>query len=331
MAETGPDWGRLPALEAARRRSLALEARARALLEGATEALAGVATVALCGSLGRLEAGADADVDCVVVTDDPAAARDGTINGVLDGLGLRGAKAWGIYREPVTEASLLDRAALGSLDEPPAVFGKRMQLLLDARPAWGDARFAALQAALLDFYGHGFLAETPARGWTYLTNDLARYLHAYSAWQQYKFERTADDSWLLRQAKLRATRIPTIAALLLCLGDTWSAPDKQARLLGYLRLTPLERLHAVMAPRDPAAFDRLAAAWEKCHRLLGDREVRRALVAGGPASAGELGSSRPAAYAALHEASGEVLATLTAFTLDRRDEWPHGFFERLLF
>ena len=40
------------------------------------------------------------------------------------------------------------------------------------------------------------------------------YAHAYAGWQMFKFDRDADDAWLLRQAKLAGSRLLTFAGLL---------------------------------------------------------------------------------------------------------------------
>ena len=323
-----------PALAASHVYSLELLQFAERALAARASRFAAIEAVLVCGSLGRLEASESSDIDCIVVarhkSDLPLAAEAAAINDGLSTLQLRPAKARGIYREPVTVAALTDIAALGSLSEPPEIFGKRIQCLLDARPIFGASRFSTLQREILEWYGTGFFAANPSRGWTYLINDLTRYLHAYAAWQQYKTERTADDSWWLRQSKLRTTRVVTVAGMLLLLGESSLRVDKLAWLNHRLRLTPLERVCDVMARYDGAALARFMDAYNAAHALAADPGHRRHLIEGGPASIAELPGEPDPLYARVNESSAAIMSILTTFLLDRRCDWDARFFERLL-
>ncbi|MEQ8230873.1 MAG: hypothetical protein RLW61_12285 [Gammaproteobacteria bacterium] len=324
------DAGRAPSLAAARDYSLEIIARARAAL--ACCALPALETVAVGGSLGRLEAGPCSDFDCLLLAradaGDEAVRRDvASVMAALAGLGLALPKADGIYREAVTRAALLDPTARGSLDEAPAVFGKRMQCLLDARPLLGDAAFRDLREAIVHWYAADFVAARPRRSWTALINDLARYLHSYAAWQQFKLAGSTDDSWALRQAKFRSARVVTFAALLCLLGTSNHREDKISWLLAELDATPLERLARVMHEYDRAAFARLLTAYDAAHALLCDANVRAALVAASPAHAL---TAEDGPVAQVRDASGAVLSELTRFILARAGDWDERFFTRLI-
>lgn len=330
------DADRHPALCAARRRARELLARLEADCAEVRTDLAAVVTLAIGGSLGRLEASVDSDLDAILVLADdadPVAARRAVevVESTFARLPLRAAKADGIYRVPVARAALLDPAAIGRIDETPAVFGKRFGLLLDARPVFGHDACRALQADVISWYARDFVEHDPGASWTYLLNDLARYLHAYASWQQFKFDRSADDSWELRQAKFRTSRVLGFAGLLFLLGMSNGWPHKRAWLLERLALTPLERLHHVMVAHDPAAFAVLLDAYEECSALLGDQQVRAALVAGGPDAHLRRGVAPSAAFERIHEASARVLRVVTRFALARQDDWDPRFFERWLF
>jgi hypothetical protein len=280
-------------------------------------------TVAAAGSLGRLEVAARSDFDALFVARPGAEPGEVAheIAAVFDAAaacGLVPPKADGIYREAITRAALLDESARGRLDEAPAVFGKRMQCLLDARPLHGHAAFGALRGAVLDWY----LAGRPAAA--DLLNDLKRYLHSYAAWQHHKRTRSGGDSWALRQAKLGSVRLLTFAGLLLLLGaSSRLEPAARARwLAGRLEATPVERVVEVMGDADPAALRRLLVDYEFCFARLADPAFRaRLLSAASDASA--LAELTPAATRLLHE--------LTGFVLARRHEWHADFFSGLVF
>lgn len=319
-----------PSLQALRRASLMQLATLEQRLAHALSDVPGLVCVAAAGSLARLEAGPQADLDAIVVTD--GATDHGAVERVyaaLDGLPLRAPKSWGIYRAPVDVRELLAPDARGALDEAPAVFGKRFQFLLDTRPLYGHAAHASLRLRVLDWYAAG---EDPARGQlTALVHDLQRYQHAYATWQAHKFERDAEDGWYLRQAKLGSTRLFGFAGLLLLLGASSMRADKLDWLGAHLDLTPFERIAAVMRANDPIAFAALAAHYEAVHRHLLSAGVRDALVAQSPRCAAELPRTWPSVYATLADHNRELRRLLTRFVLERSDDWSPDFHAQLLF
>ena len=325
-----------PALESAYRYSCMQLEQLITLFAVRPERLAGMETIAVGGSLGRLEATPASDIDCIMVLCPGTSPRDGKrlaaeVHQILIGSPLRAPKPDGIYRQALSMEALLDRTALGSLSEAPEVFGKRMQLLLDARPVFGFDQFERARRAVIDWYAADFVATAPERGWTFLQNDLMRYLHSYAGWQQFKFARSADDSWQLRQAKLRTSRLLTFAALLFLLGESARDGDKQAWLVTRLSMTPLQRLHAVMGCYDANAYARLLAVYDTAFALLTDTTVRAELVAGGPDADTRMTADVSKVYARIKAVSSEISYLLTSFALARREDWGMRFFERWLF
>jgi len=247
-------------------------------------------TLAAAGSLGRLEAGADSDFDSLFIVADSAveeASRDTVVAAGIEAVfdraracGLAVPKADGIFRTATTPAALTDPGALGSLDETPATFGRRMQLLLDARPVFGESAFRQLQARVLDWYcspARVLPAEAP---WDYLQGDLVRYAHAYRNWQSFRFARSAQDSWTLRQAKLRLVRYVTWMGLFLLIVDARARGDQgQNWLLSRLALTPLERIVHVLKEYAPQEVARIVSAYGDGLMLLQEPAVRQELIA----------------------------------------------------
>lgn len=327
------DYRAAPALAAARRRSTALLGAAARKLDRLP--LVELETIALAGSLGRLEVSANSDFDCIAVARDGAspaalAADLERVHGVFAALGLRVPKADGIYREAIERAALLAPLARGSLDEVPATFGKRMQFLLDARPVYGPTRFVHLRRAIIDWYGADFIERDGTKSWTFLLNDVQRYLHAYAGWQQFKLTRSVADSWELRQAKFRSVRVVTLAGLLLLLGVSNHRPDKIAWLERQLDATPLERLAAVMNRYDRSAFSRVLSAYEFIFTRLADPTFRSRLIVGGPDQQSGFTVPPSAAFHELDSAATTLMETLTVFLVARWEDWDRRFFTRLL-
>jgi hypothetical protein len=325
-----------PCLAASRDFSVDLVAALSAALWDQRSHLDAFETIAVAGSLGRLEAGPQSDIDSLLVVRDGAPQQtvrqqQRIVMRILGDTGLKLPKRAGIYRIPVDRATLLNPAALGSLDEAPEIFGKRMQFLLDARPLLHLEACRTLQADIVRWYGSGFHQRDAGASWTYLINDLVRYLHAYAGWQQYKLARTGDDSWQLRQAKLRSSRMLTFAGLMVLLGTSNDRSDKQSWLLEQLAATPLERVAGAMLHYDDAAWTRLLVAYEYVHGRLSDRHVRTRLVRGGPDSLASLGQDYAAEFEKIRHASAVIMRELTNFILDRRNDWDTRFFARLIF
>lgn len=319
-----------PALDAARRHSLATLARLEAAVAATLAGGAEFTCVAAAGSLARLEAGPQSDLDAIAVTDGPPAAARATLDRVyatLDGLPLRAPKASGIYRDAVDVQALLAPAARGALDEPPALFGKRFQFLLDTRALHGHAAHARLQRAVLDWYVAG---DVDGGAFASLLHDLQRYRHAYASWQRHKFDRDAEDGWYLRQAKLGSTRLLGFVGLLVLVGASTAQERPVDWLAAQLARTPFERLRLVMADQAPACFAELAQRYDAVTALLHAPSVREELVALSPTCAAALPPSPPASYAAIHAHNLEIRRLIARFMLIRAGDWPIDFHAQLM-
>ena len=322
-----------PQLWAARATSQQLLAGLAAALARSPGALAGVETIIAAGSLGRLEAHAGSDFDGILIASPggpPTVSED--VFDTVAACGLKPPKADGIYRATVTADTLCQLSSRGSLDEPPAHFGKRMQVLLDARAVTGEAAFQQLQRRILSWYAGDAMSPYPDTQWTLLINDLSRYLHAYAGWQQFKCARSEDDGWYLRQAKLRSSRMLTFAGLLFLLGESSRlGADKQHWVGARLGLSPLARVATVMQAWDAAAFQRVLIDYEAVHALLATPAVRAELIARSPGPDASPGGEFPPVYARIHQHSGRLLRELSQFVLARRADWHPDFFSYLLF
>lgn len=292
-------------------------------------------TVTVAGSLGRLEASPHSDVDCIVIVDDRQDFHPEQISASIEqiriellGVGLQPPKADGIYCRPIGASHLLDPLNRGSLDEAPTIFGTRMQLLLDARPLYQVDEFISLRGRLLRWYGW----PNEHRGsWTHLLNDLSRYLHAYAVWQQFKFSRSDNDGWYLRQAKLRSTRMATFAGLLFTLGETTVRGNGEDETLAQaLNRTPLGRLQTAFDRYPAVNFSAVIEIYEALHQLLADPSVRRDLIRLSPTSLAEIPARHVGAYAQIHELSEELMAQLTGFILARANDWSPRIFRSWL-
>jgi hypothetical protein len=207
-----------------------------------------------------------------------------------------------------------------------------MQILLDAKPVYGEENFQILVQGLLERYAAGFLIHDQNKEWVYLLNDLIRYLRSYCAWHQFDLTNDPIDSWHMRNAKLRNSRIPMFAALIFLLGEcSKEKQDKIGWLREHLSLTPMQRIENVYALNNDSGFNILIDAYEVFMMGINSPEVRKALVEANPNSLDELREMNIPEYNELHANSDILLKELTRFVLDRRGDWSDAFFEYLIF
>lgn len=258
-----------PTIDAARERSRAVLSTLADRL--AAESLDGVACVLAVGSLGRLELLPASDLDLVVVLedgadDDPEIAESAfrEVWSVAETLGYERPKVRGIFAEPTTAATLCDPARRGVIDETPAIFGKRMQLLLEGRPVLGEAAARWLVEGILRWYGFGERHPPPFEEWSYLTHDLGRYRHSLAVRYQW-LHRDDPATWRMLLLKHLFSRTANLAGLSALVGKSSVSGNPLSFLLDQLLLTPLERLAAISDGESAtwfgSAYERFLAAF----------------------------------------------------------------------
>ncbi len=139
------DWSQFNVLAAARQDSLATLAQLATHFAQATARIKPIAAIVAAGSLGRLEIHRSSDLDCVLLQrpgeSDPKVVEDAIdmVMAIIEKNGLKPPKRDGIYRNAITVDALCASTAHGDLGESAAIFGKRLQMLLDTRAVIGNA------------------------------------------------------------------------------------------------------------------------------------------------------------------------------------------------
>ena len=298
-----------------------------------------VSIAAVSGSLGRLEGMAHSDCDLIVLVNDEAIHEPSrcqkamqAVWDALEPLGLPLPKSSGIYVTPASHGQICDYSTLGLIADDKNIFGKRMQVLLDAKPVYGEDNFQSLMQGLLERYAAGFLIHDQKKEWVYLLNDLIRYFRSYCAWHQFDLSNDPIDSWHMRNTKLRNSRIPMFAALIFLLGEcSKEKKDKIGWLREHLLLTPMQRIEKVYQLNNDNGFNILLDAYEVFMQGMNSPEVRNVLVEANPKTLEDLQVMNFPVYDELHDNSDIIIRELTRFVLDRRGDWSEAFYEYLLF
>lgn len=301
-----------------------------------------VITLAAAGSLGRMEVLQHSDCDLIVIVPDDLTPDSDAAHNImyavwerLEPLNLRLPKSWGIFIEPASIAGLTRPEDLGHLGDSRSNFGKRLQCLLDSQPLFRPERFRELQQRILEWYATAFVESGYAKQWTYLLNDLIRYYRSYAAWQQFELKIEHDDSWYIRNAKLRTSRLIMYAGMLLLLGESsrHQPRDKVAWLLERLGMTPLERVIWCMEQYGDTDDDiiKLLECYEIFMAGMNDETIRAALIDHAPRTLDDLPPETIPEYGPIRNSSAEIMDILTRFVLARRNDWHPNFMRYLLF
>ena len=298
-----------------------------------------VRTVAVSGSLGRLEVVDGSDCDLIVVLQDAALSDvDGKLSRAaaecfelvlkaIRPLGLSASKTGGIFSVPTSFERLCDAKSLGVVDEPMDTFGHRIQLLIDSQPVYRFDEFAMLQQSILRRYARETIEFDGSKQWTYLLNDLIRYHRSLCVRTQWA-TRADPPKWRVLNLKLWHSRLINYAGLLLLLGESSrETNDKLQWFVDRLALTPLERVVHVLQCHTEGVASEIIECYDRFLAAMNDAEFIVQLA--------DDGQSRfpddHAAYQGLRENSRRIVSSLTRFILDQPNEWAPQFHELLLF
>lgn len=292
-----------------------------------------VLTVAVSGSLGRMEIIESSDCDLIVVLKDvvlrdkqlAADCFDAVSNAIVP-LGLATSKAGGIFSVPTSPQRLCNPAMLGVIDEDMDSFGHRIQLLIDSQPIFGNAEFEQLQLQILQRYATDTIQYDSQKQWTYLLNDLIRYHRSLSVRTQWA-TRTNPPQWRALNLKLFHSRMTNYIGLLFLLGESsCKTKDKTSCLLEHLKLTPLERVWHVMEAHNSDHSQSILDNYGQFLAAMNCPDFRAELAVDKP---GALPDDHDA-YQRIRTGARQIVTTAARFVFDEA-QWAPQFKELLLF
>lgn len=248
-----------------------------------------LACVAISGSLSRMEAHEQSDLDLLIVLNDRQTEMDSAeaahlhseiwrrIESAPGGESTRRPKPGGIFASAVSWNHLTDTSRRGTVDEDLITYGQRMQLLLDSQPIQNTSRFTELQRDLFRWYaetrvGSQFGESSPFH---WLWQDVQRYwrsLRSRACWLY--ADRPAQS--LEINLKLRSSRIVLVAAFLTAVVAA-SLPQRPfdrivADLCKALKRTPLERIITTMDQEVANFQSHYEHLWSRC-RIAGTSDI----------------------------------------------------------
>ena len=239
-----------------------------------------LACVVVSGSLSRMEAHSESDLDLIVVADDRNCDVDeealyesvwSTIESGLVGDHFRRPKPRGIFSVCASWRKMTDAANRGLVNEDVSVYGHRMQLLMDAQPLILATTFCDLQRDLLQWYSEYRICQLFGElgPFHWLWQDVQRYwrsIRSRACWLH------SDDAKKSAEVnlKLRSSRLAIVAAFLGALNDSQQSggfEQATSQLLNQLRRTPLERLVSYSEQQGCELLKDYESIWIRCRDL----------------------------------------------------------------
>ena len=238
------------------------------------------------GSYGRLEAGAESDIDLFFLYEGhPLVQRLSNLTLIrlsaclieaTEEMGFPPFSGDGRY----LDVHYLDRMeeVLGSPeDDSLNVFTARMLLLLESRPVFAAERYERILQAVIDFYYRDFDDHAVDFRPTFLLNDILRFWRTltlnyehdrYEVLQLHENEQAeAKAKSALKNYKLKVSRLATCFSMVLHLSSE-SPPVRAARVFELCTLTPSQRLEALEGMGDPEADRCIAALLRRYEEFL---------------------------------------------------------------
>ncbi len=295
-----------------------------------------IATLAVAGSLGRMDAAEASDCDLLVLLSDAAMKNDAVAKAlyedvweVLKPLKLNAPKAIGSFSQPTSLEQVCDKQHVGAPNEDMRSFAKRLLLLLESQPMYNPEGYQKVMDAVVKSYAEDYVARDARKEWSFLINDLIRYFRSICVNYQWDFT-NEQGKWPLRNIKLRHSRLIMYGGLLMLLGECSRQRTKKVEWLkDRLMLTPLERIAWVYSANGDGSFFRVAGFYDTFLGMLSKKEVREELNGAAVGSYDKRYEMRN--YAILKANSDGLVAELLRFVLERRGVWSERFFEYLIF
>lgn len=298
--------------------------------------------IAVCGSLARLEASAESDLDFMIIypRDVPKERRLGfrdKVNEIISQVKMPLDVTDRTFDRPNPKGVFAGDAfgpeiygRIGSKEEDYSNIARRMLILLECQWLWNQGYFDSLRTELISRYGSDVAAD-PTKNLVLLINDLIRYFRSICV--NYHDQMASEyGKWPIRNLKLRHSRVLMYSSLLFALGElskyeySSDAKKKLSTLRQYIEWPALERyVRLYEANKDDNIF-RLLGLYAFFLSRLSDNRAREALKDLEYNDRYTLPE-----FSALKSNSDAFMSELSRFVHARRGVWSDRFFEYLLF
>jgi hypothetical protein len=286
--------------------------------------------LAIAGSIARLEASSNSDLDLIITTTlcEDGAADSGTAiawrNELCATLDMDAPNKKGVFSKPVCR-SHIEKIA-GEAGEHYDTVAKRALLVLESQWVYNETNYTSLLHGIIEAYSQDVRADH-AKNFVFLLNDMTRYFRALCVNYQFTKSATEYGKWPIRNIKLRHSRVLMYFSMVAAIGslsDEQSA-EKVEALSQLIRAQPLKRLYVAYALAGDGGFDAFAICYDRFLSSLAMRSVRAELE--GLEYEKRYDSTH---FAELKDNSDQLSKELLRFYETRRNQWDPRFFEYMI-
>jgi predicted nucleotidyltransferase len=286
-------------------------------------------SIAVAGSYGRLDASTESDLDYMILSDQEDKEVVKRIRDILkkicQELGIKDPNPAGVFADVIPIPEMIDKT--GSKDDTISSLAHRMLLLMEAKPLYNESLYTNLIERLLEKY-LVLLTDEPSKEALFLINDIIRYFRTICVNYEFNFWRE-EDKWVIRNVKLRHSRIIMYAGLLLLVLNASKHYQLEKSKRNYIRplisLTPLEKIAHVYQDNNDRSLSRVFSIYEVFLRKISDPKIRNSLRI-----EYEQRHNNPD-YLELKVTSDALQTELTRFIFAQRGRWTEQVFEYLIF
>lgn len=236
--------------------------------------------IVVAGSFGRLDACSESDLDYMILTEKPNGDMADVKSVIVEAakeLGIPMPNQTGVFSETIPITDMIERT--GSKDDSISSLAQRMLLLMESRPIYNEQLFRDVVNRTLRKYLASVIEDT-AKEALFLINDIIRYFRTICVNYEFNFWKE-EDKWVMRNVKLRHSRIVMYAGLLLLVLNsskyTEHDDNKWAYLSTRVELSPLEKIAHVYKDNRDHAVNRVLSIYDVFLRKISNPEMRKAL------------------------------------------------------
>lgn len=288
--------------------------------------------IAVAGSIARMEASRESDVDLIIVlkSTTPKDAHKELYEEIwkLIPKGYNRPNPKGIFSTCISESDLF--AVAGGGDESYKDLSRRVLLLLESKWIFREDNYDDAVSKLIANYASIVIEQKGRKdkNFVFLMNDVIRYFRTICV--NYAFSSTDPNEkgkWPIRNIKLRHSRLLMYISLMYSFGvlSKYFNEDKVDILREFIGMEPLRRLYVIYRISNDTGYFRIAGYYSVFLSALQDREARRMLQ-----DIEYEGRYDVDIFARLKANSDAFQAELLRFFDARRHDWSDRFFEYII-
>jgi len=285
-------------------------------------------SIVVAGSFGRLDASPESDLDYMVLTETQDKDTDeikAAIREAAQEVGIQMPNPTGVFSEVIPITDMIEKT--GSREDTLSSLAQRMLLLMETKPLYNETLYRNVVDRILRKY-LALVIDDPSKEALFFINDIIRYFRTICVNYEFNFWKE-EDKWVMRNVKLRHSRILMYAGLLFLVLNaskhTEHDDSKLAYILPRIELTPLEKIAHVYKDNHDHSASRVYSIYDVFLRKVSDPEIRKALRADY-----EDRYSNPY-YVELKVTSDALQTELTRFIFAQKGRWTEQVFEYLVF